>query len=511
MEKLKDFKKKLAKRRVWGSVLIILVIVLFVAFKGGKESNSSVIETSFGSLSQTVKATGEVTSETELNLSFGKQGVVDTVNVKVGDFVKKGKVLTKLDAGSDFAEVTRARGVLAAAEAKLEKTIEGTSDENIALARVLVQNAETDYENTKILQDSLVESARRAFLNSSLEAENSLNTNSSATAPLVSGTYVKGEEGQINIQVYSTGGGLAFTYSGLVNGTGYVNTINPQSLGDSGLYILFNSTENISNTNWAINIPNTKASNYLVNKNAYNSALKTKESAISTASSLVNQRKAELAIKEASASDSDVALAQADVLSAKGSLKKAQALYGDNIIVAPEDGTVTKVDIEYGELASANQPVVLLEDIDNLYVEALINESSIIFLEEGQEVEISFDAINDKSFRGVLSHIDPSATTDDGVVNYKVKVLIDEFDASVKPGMNAEISVIVSKKDDVLYIPRASVLDKNGVNYVNLVLDKELKTSKEVEVTLGVAGDGNMVEVMDGLSLGDYVLIDSEE
>jgi multidrug resistance efflux pump len=66
--------------------------------------------------------------------------------------------------------------------------------------------------------------------------------------------------------------------------------------------------------------------------------------------SAIDQRTAELAIKQASARQSDIELANADIISAEGQVQLAQARYNDTVIKAPLDGTITSIDIKQGEL-----------------------------------------------------------------------------------------------------------------------------------------------------------------
>lgn len=506
---LNKIKNLLAKRAVVaGVVTVVVLVVVLITHNSGPDF--SIVTPTQGTLIQSVKATGQVTSKTDLSLSFGKQGIVKSINVSVGDRVSAGRVLATLDAAGDYATLTKAKAALAAAEAKLQKTLAGSSDEEVALAQALLDNAKTEYENTKLTQSTLVSNAYNNLLNSNFEALPAASAASNATAPTISGVYNSQATGSIIISIYSSGSGTLFSTSGLISTTGSVSTTTPQPIGDSGIYILFSDTANIQSTNWTIEIPNKKASNYLANKNAYESALKTEKSAVATAMSLVKQREAELALKLASARDADVALAEADVLSARGEVERVAALYEDNIIRAAASGTITRVDVKYGELANANEPVIVLQDVSNLYVEALINESNIAAIGLGQVVDIDFDALPDEKFTGVVSHIDPASETDDGVVNYKIQISIDEKNDKIRPGMNSEVSILINSIDDVLSIPRAAILEKDGQKYVNVITDAKRGRTKEVEVTTGARGDGNMVEILTGLSANDRVALIEE-
>jgi RND family efflux transporter MFP subunit len=504
LEKTKSF---LFRKKIIVPTLIVVAIVGFFISKNGDNITIAKVESKTGNLIQTVRATGQVTSETDLSLFFNKQGVVKKVEVKVGDKVAPNQILATLDSKSEYAKVTEARGALLAAKARLQKVIEGATNEEINLAKVSLANAKRDFESTKKQQDTLVANAYNKVLNSAFEAIPQ-GSATSASAPTVSGVYKLGTEGVINVSVYSTGDGLKFSTTGLVTEIGSVSTTTSQQIGNTGLYLLFPTNSNLSGSNFVIHIPNKNASDYLANENAYKSAIETREVALSSGTALIDQKNAELDLKLAKARNSDIDLARADVVSAEGGLEQAQANYENNIIRAPKAGTVTKVDIKDGEIADAKTGVIDIEDVENLYVEVLINESNIANITLDQPVEVTFDALGDLiKFTGVVAQIDPSSVTTDGIVNYKIKVSINEKDPNIRPGMNSEVSIVTLNKANVFSIPKAAITERDGKSYVFVVTNEKSKKYKEVEVSTGLVGDGNMIEILSGVTNADYVAI----
>jgi macrolide-specific efflux system membrane fusion protein len=145
-----------------------------------------------------------------------------------------------------------------------------------------------------------------------------------------------------------------------------------------------------------------------------------------------------------------------------------------------------------------------------LYIEALINEANIAYLKVGQPVSITFDAFGgDKKFTGTIAQVDPSAETSDGVVNYKIKVSLSSKDATIRPGMNANIDVSAGGATNVLAIPNVLIIKKDGKTFVNVITDEKKKKYKEVEVKTGFIGDSNLVEIVSGLKEGDKVAFTS--
>ncbi len=485
---------------------MIVAIVAFFLFGGQKTNKINVETVKYADLKKSVRATGQVISSTDLSLSFNKSGVVKSIKVAVGDKVKAGQILATLNQGQALATLTEARGALLGAEAKYKKTLEGYSNEEIVLAEVALKNAETDLVNKKRNQATIVKNAYQTLLNSSVEAF-SVSTSNSESAPVITGTYVLGKEGDITIFTYQGGGSWYFNTYGLLSVGGVVSTTTPQPIGDSGLYIKFSVTP-ASQAEWIISIPNKKASDYLTNYNAYKNDIEEQNGIVGVAESLVDQRRAELNLKKAAARNTDIDIAKADVLSAQGSLQAAEVSYEDTIIRAGASGTITKVDIKYGELSEAGKSVITLEDVENLYIEALINEANIAHLKNGQTVAITFDAFgNDKKFNGVISHIDPSAETNDGVVNYKIKVTLSEKSDIIRPGMNANIDVLAGEVVHTLSIPNAAVTQKGGKYFVKIIIDEKNKKYEEREVQTGFIGDNNLVEIISGLKEGDKVAL----
>src|SRR5574343_285775 len=95
----------ISKKRYWMSGVIVVLILLSFLFKD--PSKGVVVATVENkTLSQTVLATGQVTSNVDLGLSFNGSGNVSSVKVKVGDKVKKGQILANLEQGVVGATLT---------------------------------------------------------------------------------------------------------------------------------------------------------------------------------------------------------------------------------------------------------------------------------------------------------------------------------------------------------------------------------------------------------------------
>jgi RND family efflux transporter MFP subunit len=241
--------------------------------------------------------------------------------------------------------------------------------------------------------------------------------------------------------------------------------------------------------------------------NAYTQAVQTRDSAIANAESLVQTRTAELNLKRATARQPDVDAALAEVITAQAGLEEAQAALERTVLRAPADGTITAVDIKLGQVAQALSQVVVLQDVSNLYLEAEVGESNISLLSIGLPVSIEFDALGSgKKVYGTVSSIDPAATINNNIVSYKIKTLL-ETNEQIRPGMTATMVVTALSKNDVRTLPGRVIQEEDGRRFVEKVVQVKRKESiQEQDVTIGIRGDGDIVEIISGLTEGDRVL-----
>ncbi len=509
------------KRLIWGAI-IVLVIGGLLWQRAKNADLGAGIQTAKASkqpLEATVLATGQVVSSVDLDLSFQSSGVVRQVLAKEGAVVKAGQFLAALDQTNARASLTSALGTLAQARANYDKVLSGASNEDVAVAKATVAAAEATLGNAQnnlqvVTQQQavLVQNAHSIFLNSTLAVSDGP-SNSSSVRPTVSGTYIGTQEGQYRIMVFS-GGNIQYIVSGLGTGSGQIpfNAASTVAIGQ-GLFLQFPVGNYHPDDYWTIDVPNTKASTYLTNRNAYQSTLETQRQAVagaeasaSSAQTSLASANAALALKQASARPADVAAAKAQILSAEGQVAAAQATLNNAVIRAPSGGTITRVDVKVGEQASALQTVMVLQDVGDLYAEANVSEANVAALKVGQSVDFTFDALGpDRHFTGSVRTINPASTVVSGVVNYKVTASLDKV-TEIKPGMTANMTVLVVKKDAALAIPSSALLNQTDGQYVRVITDHTQKTFESVKVTVGLRADGGLVEITAGLNEGQEVV-----
>jgi len=446
-----------------------LLVVLYIIFhKGTSDTNTSIETVRRQDLFQTISASGMVVSLTDLSLGFEQSKMVKSVPAVVGVKVRKGDVLASLSSGSERAAVSSAKGTLLAARARYNKVLEGSSNEEIELAQIELANA------------------KRTLMNQDLEAKPDSSTET--INPIISGMYT-GEEGEYTLE-FNRYPQNVLRYNRLEKGSVQLSDIRSVKLGTKGLYVQF--PKGTLNTvthgmQWKLQIPNIEGSSYVANK------------------AVVDQKEAALALVQATARQTDVDEVLADVVTAQAGVDSAIAALEKTILRAPADGTITVVDIKIGEIAQIGKQAIALQDVSNLYLEANVNESNIKGVVVGQNVTVTFDAFAGDTYQATVSSVDPAATIDNNIVNYKIKALLTDTER-IRPGMTANMTVLTAQAANVLVLPNRVITTVDGVSTVVLGMDDQKQKTTSQVVTTGLVGDGDMVEIQTGLKEGDRVL-----
>ena len=135
-------------------------------------------------------------------------------------------------------------------------------------------------------------------------------------------------------------------------------------------------------------------------------------------------------------------------------------------LIAPQDGTITFIDGEVGDLAQGGMfnPSVLLKlsDLSKMEVYVNVNENDIADISINDTALVEVDAYQDKKFKGVVKEVAYAATTSSGgssqqVTNFEVKIQMLEVVDGMRPGMSATVEIITEERNQVLVIPIQSL------------------------------------------------------
>ncbi|MGH9372672.1 MAG: efflux RND transporter periplasmic adaptor subunit [Vicinamibacterales bacterium] len=167
---------------------------------------------------------------------------------------------------------------------------------------------------------------------------------------------------------------------------------------------------------------------------------------------------AEVTVRSA---DAQVKSAAAEVTQARAALKQAEVNLSKTVITSPIDGIVIARNVDAGQTvaASLSAPTLFLlaARLDEMQLQANIDESDLGVIAEGQAVAFTVDAYPRETFRGVVQQVRLNPVVDQNVVTYAAIIAAPNRDLKLKPGMTAHVSVEVARRDDVLRVPAAAL------------------------------------------------------
>jgi HlyD family secretion protein len=170
--------------------------------------------------------------------------------------------------------------------------------------------------------------------------------------------------------------------------------------------------------------------------------------------------------KTSSQADLDQAMAnlhqaEANVKIKQGALDKAKADLDHCTITSPIDGVVISRNVDVGQTvaASLQAPVIfqIANDLTKMQIDSNVAEADVGVLEVGQDVDFTVDAFPMRTFHGKVVQVRNAPITVQNVVTYDTVIGVSNPDLKLKPGMTANVSVIVAHKDDVLQIKNAAL------------------------------------------------------
>ncbi len=199
-------------------------------------------------------------------------------------------------------------------------------------------------------------------------------------------------------------------------------------------------------------------------------------------------------------------------------MQRAERALSEMTLRAPADGMVSLLQVWHngnteafkaGARAWPGAPMAEIPDLSTIRATARVDETERGRLQVGQVVNVQLDAIPDRQFTGRIDLISAIATTDFSAGwpfprNFTVQVLLDSGDARLKPGMSAQLSVVVDKVANALTIPVQSSFQKSGRTVVYVVHGSKIE---EREIQEG-RRSGDRILVAKGLQVGEHVALE---
>jgi HlyD family secretion protein len=195
-------------------------------------------------------------------------------------------------------------------------------------------------------------------------------------------------------------------------------------------------------------------------------------------------------------SPAEIGHVQAQQSEAKASLAAADTLLRNSNITAPFAGMLYSVPVKQGSFVNAGDLLVQLADLHKVRVRAFVDEPEIGRLREGQTVEVTWDALPGRVWKGEVETL-PTVIVQRNTRNVgEITCIVDNSDLRLLPNTNVTVAVIVERQENVLTVPRESIHQDSEGRYVFQVVNGELKR-RNVQTAVS---DLTRVEVTSGLS-----------
>ncbi|HBH60749.1 MAG TPA: efflux RND transporter periplasmic adaptor subunit [Nitrospiraceae bacterium] len=156
-----------------------------------------------------------------------------------------------------------------------------------------------------------------------------------------------------------------------------------------------------------------------------------------------------------------VGVSKAQVAQTEAALRIAETNLGYTKILSPVDGVVISRNVDIGQTVAASFQTPTLftiaQDLTKMQIDTNVDEADIGNMKVGQDVEFTVDAYPDITFKGMVSQVRNSPIIVENVVTYDVVVKVDNPDLKLKPGMTANVSIVLQEKRDVIRLPNAAL------------------------------------------------------
>lgn len=504
-----------------------------------------------------VSATGSVQTAMDVGLNFASSGIVKTLNVKVGDQVRKGQLLATVDdraaqlallqaqVSETNAEVSVKNAEVSVKNAELAiiqgqqsaQQTQATDDQAIAntqaaLAKLVAGPTATNL----VVQTQQIAAAQLSIDNATAAYQNALTSQKQIEETIALNLVAYNrtlERAQYDYDqrcpyVIATGGDcVTNTYSR----TQYLALQDATQAKVVGL-----TKDQQSDANAISNVDNVRRS--LLTAQAALETLKAQQAVtnqpaaqvdidVANANIVTAQRAkaaaAVLATQQAEQAAGSLVNAAGSLVNAKGSLKiakasvaNAQVNVANTRLYSPVSATVAAVANDVGVNAGSTTAgssgaagFIVLTELSGLQVKASFAEADIVSLQVGQIATFTFDAIANSTAQGTVLSIAPLNNVSTGsVTSYNVIFSLDIAPAEVKPGMTAQVSVVTAQAPGVLAVTSTALTQRGNTYYVTMKPTIVGGVGVRKAVTIGLKGD-SATEITSGLKVGDQVVLRS--
>ena len=187
--------------------------------------------------------------------------------------------------------------------------------------------------------------------------------------------------------------------------------------------------------------------------------------------------------------------------SAEISMQNLQDAMNNYTITAPISGTIIEKDAKVGDAVKTGDTLCIVYDLSYLEMNINVDELQISSISVGQQVQITADAVPDKTYVGTVTRVSMKGASNGGTTTYPVSIRIDDTDG-LRPGMNANAEIVVAKANNALVVPNAAVVRGSYV-----LVTKDSPSAANADTTMEAPEGFVYVPVKTGVSDDDYTQI----
>jgi RND family efflux transporter MFP subunit len=181
-------------------------------------------------------------------------------------------------------------------------------------------------------------------------------------------------------------------------------------------------------------------------------------------------------------------------------------------IYAPISGVITGLAFQEGSVIPAqavssstntlSQNIAYITTSSLPIVSVNMTEIDIPKVAIGNKATLTFDAFPDKTYTGKVFSINTTGTSSSGVTSYPTTIILDTENPKIYANMSANANIIITSKDNVLYVPATAVVQQNGVDAVRKLVNGQLQY---IPIETGLSTDAG-IEIVSGLTEGDEIV-----
>lgn len=513
------------------SILIIGTIATIYIKSSGAKDDTKYIQNKVrkGSIDVTISGSGTVTSSSRQDITAKVSGTISALFFKEGDSVKKGDLLVGIDSMDLDQNIRRTKLSIEQAQNDLNTSIENVENLSITspisgqVSNILINEGDNVNKGADIC--TITDTSALKFTVSFNESQIK-KIYAGQQAEVYLQDYMDIVNGVVmyvnNSPVIVDGGGKVYNVEISINNTGSIRAGVRASAKVNNVFSVDSGIAEYKDVKKIKALSSGTVEEIKIRENEY-----------------VSKNKI-IAILENDDLKSQVTTNRLKLEDLYIQLSSQQEQQSDYNITALVDGMIIKQDIKVGDTVKQGDTILSVSNPNVMEFKVPIDELDIVKVREGLESSVTVDAIPDKQFKGVVTKVSNEGTTENGVTTYEVTITIQNPE-NIKEGMNANATIIVQHKENILMLPITAVqkgsrssfvlvpkdntgsqnnmqsgtqrsnsnqisssnsTGQRGNNQVRLNIDPNV-TMKPIEV--GINND-SFIEIVSGLNEGDIVL-----